>query len=198
MHWRWKPFGKWCGSPIFNSLGRGGVRMFYISTDCWYLGYMATAQRMTRTNETSGWNSFVMWNHMDIHYTEYLWIALQALVHKKALEQCRFLRSLLALVALALGATGRLFGRFWNCETEELLLTVFGGFGSCGEISPCKLEVCRTVPNRSGDLCAKSARKLVLCAKNPGSRKARTRLNHSGCIRPNLKVTHHHPQEPHR
>ena len=31
---------------------------------------------------------------MNIHYTEYLWIALQALVQKKALEQCRFLRNL--------------------------------------------------------------------------------------------------------
>ena len=44
----------------------------------------------------------------------------------------------------------------------------------------------------------KLARKFVLCAKNPGSRKARTRLNHSGCSCPSLKVTHHHPQEPDR
>jgi hypothetical protein len=43
----------------------------------------------------------------------------------------------------------------------------------------------------------KLSRKLVLCAKNPGNRKARTRLSHSGCISSNLKVTHHHPQEPH-
>ena len=128
---------------------------------------------------------------------------------------------LLSLVALALGATGRLFGRFWKCETGGTALDRFlGGFGSCGEISPCKVDVCRTVPNRSGGLqnrsepfrrCAepfrtvletsalrKLSRKLVLCAKNPGNRKARTRLSHSGCISPNLKVTHHHPQEPHR
>ena len=44
----------------------------------------------------------------------------------------------------------------------------------------------------------KLSRKLVLGAKNPGNRKARTRLSHSGCLSPNLKVTHHHPQEPHR
>ena len=44
----------------------------------------------------------------------------------------------------------------------------------------------------------KVSRKWVLCAKNPGNRKARTRLSNSGCISPNLKVTHHHPQEPHR
>ena len=93
------------------------------------------------------------------------------------------------------------------------VLTVFWGAGSCGEISPCKLEVCRTVPNRSEPFwrsaepfrtvletsaLRKLSRRLVLCAKNPGSRKARTRLSHSGCISPNLKVTHHHPQEPHR
>ena len=60
---------------------------------------------------------------------------------------------LLSLVALALGATGRLCGRFWKCETGGTALDRFlGGFGSCGEIFPCKVEVCRTVPNRSGGL----------------------------------------------
>ena len=61
----------------------------------------------------------------------------------------------IALIALVLGATGRLFGRFWKCDLqkqEKLLSTVFGRFGSCGEIFPWKPEVCRTVLNRSGGL----------------------------------------------
>ena len=119
----------------------------------------------------------------------------------------------IALIALVLGAPGRLFGRFWKCDLqkqEKLLSTVFWevwklwrhisvktwGLQNCSEPFWRSAEPFWTVLETFAP--RKLARKFVLCAKNPESRKARTRLNHSGCSCPNLKVTHHHPQEPDR
>ena len=119
----------------------------------------------------------------------------------------------IALIALVLGAPGRLFGRFWKCDLqkqEKLLSTVFWevwklwrhisvktwGLQNRSEPFWRSAEPFWTVLETFAP--RKLARKFVLCAKNPGSRKARTRLNHSGCSCPSLKVTHHHPQEPDR
>ena len=104
----------------------------------------------------------------------------------------------LALVALVIGAQGGSLEGFENTKQRNCSWQFLGGLEAVGKYLRANLrsaEPFRTVLETSA--LRKLTRKLVLCAKNPRSRKARTRLSHSGCISSNLKVTHHHPQEPH-